>query len=163
VRTTRTYILTRVREKSLGAPVLIGNIYLAAKLIGDDLYKRISTTAVELYNRANEFALTRGLILADTKFEFGLLGPEKVLILIDEVLTPDSSRYWPAAQYEAGRGQPSFDKQFLRDWLVSQGFKKGLESGPSGKEGQGWVIDEEVVEGTSRRYQEAVDMLTKPN
>ena len=101
--------------------------------------------------------------MADTKFEFGLLGPEKELILIDEVLTPDSSRYWPAAQYEVGHGQPSFDKQFLRDWLVSQGFKKGLESGPSGKEEQGWVIDEEVVEGTSRRYQEAVDMLTKPN
>ncbi|KAH7094011.1 phosphoribosylaminoimidazole-succinocarboxamide synthase [Auriculariales sp. MPI-PUGE-AT-0066] len=131
------------------------------KLVGAELYARISKTAIDLYKRAQAYALTRGLILADTKFEFGLYGPEKELILIDEALTPDSSRYWPAADYELGRGQASFDKQFLRDWLVAQGFRKGLESGPEGHEGEGWIIDEEVVRGTSHRYQEAVDMLTK--
>ncbi|EJD48249.1 phosphoribosylaminoimidazole-succinocarboxamide synthase [Auricularia subglabra TFB-10046 SS5] len=135
----------------------------AAKLIGEALYARVSTVALELYKRANSYARTRGLILADTKFEFGLLpghgdGAEPELILIDEVLTPDSSRYWPAADYEPGRSQSSFDKQYLRDWLVSQGFKKGLEAG---LDGNGWTIDGAVVEGTSKRYQEAVDMLTR--
>jgi phosphoribosylaminoimidazole-succinocarboxamide synthase len=130
-------------------------------LIGQDLYAKISSTALELYNRAHTYALTRGLILADTKFEFGLLPNTNELILIDEVLTPDSSRYWPAADYQPGRIQSSFDKQYLRNWLVAQGFRKGLESGPEGREGQGWVISEEVVAGTSARYQEAVDMLTK--
>jgi len=81
------------------------------------------------------------------------------LLLIDEALTPDSSRYWPVEGYAPGKGQPSFDKQYLRDWLVSVGFKKGLESGPIGKEGQGWTIDEDVVEGTRKRYEEAVNLL----
>jgi phosphoribosylaminoimidazole-succinocarboxamide synthase len=94
------------------------------------------------------------VILADTKFEFGLVGDE--LVLIDEVLTPDSSRYWPSVGYVAGGPQPSFDKQFLRDWLVEQGFKKGLEKG---KDGNGWTIDEQVVEGTRERYQQVVDLL----
>ncbi|KZV98801.1 hypothetical protein EXIGLDRAFT_606619, partial [Exidia glandulosa HHB12029] len=133
----------------------------AAKLVGEALYKRVSSVALELYKRAHAYARTRGLILADTKFEFGLLpavgDAEPELILIDEVLTPDSSRYWPAAEYKPGGPQASFDKQYLRDWLVAQGFKKGLESGPSG---DGWTIEEAVVQGTSRRYQEAVDMLT---
>lgn len=126
---------------------------------------------MELYTRAAEYALARGVILADTKFEFGLLPssdstPSSLsskfpnLILIDEVLTPDSSRYWPAASYEPGKGQPSFDKQYLRDWLVEKGFKKGLEDGPQGSApGTGWVIDEEIVQGTAKRYQEAMDLL----
>lgn len=122
----------------------------------------MSSVALELYKRANAYARTRGLILADTKFEFGLLpaagDAQPQLILIDEVLTPDSSRYWPAAEYKPGGPQPSFDKQYLRDWLVTQGFKKGLEAG---KDGTGWTIEESVVEGTSKRYQEAVDMLTR--
>jgi len=78
------------------------------------------------------------------------------VILIDEVLTPDSSRYWPADQYEAGRSQPSFDKQFLRDWLTSSGFKKGLEDGLDGK---GWEMSPDVVEGTRKRYEEAWQLL----
>ena len=87
---------------------------------------------------------------------------EKELILIDELLTPDSSRYWPLEEYAPGKAQqPSFDKQFVRDWLVKAGFRKGLESGPVGKEGQGWFIDEEVVKGTQERYAEAVDLLTR--
>ena len=123
-----------------------------------------------MYEEAANYAQTRGVILADTKFEFGLVSrssngleeEEKELILIDELLTPDSSRYWPLEEYAPGKGQqPSFDKQYVRDWLVKAGFRKGLESGPVGKEGQGWFIDEEVVKGTQERYAEAVDLLTR--
>ena len=124
--------------------------------------------SLKLYEEAANYAQTRGVILADTKFEFGLVSSgsgseeEKELILIDELLTPDSSRYWPLEEYEPGKAQqPSFDKQFVRDWLVKAGFRKGLESGPVGKEGQGWFIDEEVVEGTQERYAEAVELLTR--
>lgn len=84
---------------------------------------------------------------------------QQKLLLVDELLTPDSSRYWPKDVYAPGGAQPSFDKQYLRDWLKSAGFRKGLESGPVGKEGEGWVIDETVVEGTRERYREVVDKL----
>jgi len=134
----------------------------AAKIVGQQLYDQISKAALELYTTASDYVRTRGVILADTKFEFGLVpeGSGKKLILIDELLTPDSSRYWPLNGYKAGGSQPSFDKQYLRDWLVSSGFRKGLESGPLGKEGQGWVIDEDIVKGTRERYAEAVQLLT---
>ncbi|KAJ7682322.1 phosphoribosylaminoimidazole-succinocarboxamide synthase [Mycena polygramma] len=138
----------------------------AAALVGDALYTQISTATLALYTAAAEHAHTRGLILADTKFEFGLVpaGAEQQLILIDELLTPDSSRYWPAAGYEPGRSQPSFDKQYLRDWLVGAGFRKGLEAGPADADGKsrnaGWVIEASVVEGTRKRYEEVVKMLT---
>ncbi|KAI0247104.1 phosphoribosylaminoimidazole-succinocarboxamide synthase [Lactifluus subvellereus] len=128
----------------------------AAALIGQDLYDKISVVAVDLYTAAAEYAATRGLIIADTKFEFGLIDGE--LILIDEALTPDSSRYWPQDGYGPGRSQPSFDKQYLRDWLTSQGFRKGLEGGP---DGQGWTMSDEVVQGTQERYLSARDMLLK--
>ena len=125
------------------------------------MYHKISKVAIELYITAASYASTRGLILADTKFEFGLVSDpgsaEPQLILVDEVLTPDSSRYWPLKDYKPGGPQPSFDKQYLRDWLMSVGFRKGLESG---LDGQGWHIDESVVEGTKRRYEEVVVMLT---
>lgn len=138
---------------------------IAAKIIGQELLDKIASISLQLYSAAAEYALSRGVILADTKFEFGLIpsatGTGKDLILVDEVLTPDSSRYWPLAGYEAGKAQPSFDKQYLRDWLVAAGFKKGLETGPEGKEGEGWVIDEQIVEGTQKRYKEAVDLLTE--
>jgi phosphoribosylaminoimidazole-succinocarboxamide synthase len=109
-------------------------------------------------------AHTRGLILADTKFEFGVIPPSDPcsppkLILIDELLTPDSSRYWPLAGYKPGGSQPSFDKQYLRDWLVGAGFRKGLERGPEGNEGSGWVIEDAVVQGTKKRYEEVAEML----
>ncbi len=81
-------------------------------------------------------------------------------MLIDELLTPDSSRYWPAASYTPGRSQPSFDKQYLRDWLTANGFRKGLENGREGKEGEGWVMEQGVVEGTRKRYAEAYSLLT---
>ncbi|KAG8743950.1 Bifunctional purine biosynthetic protein ade1 [Ceratobasidium sp. 414] len=132
----------------------------AAKIVGKDLCDQISSVAVRIYKEAAEYAATRGVILADTKLEFGLVeaeGREPQLILIDEVLTPDSSRYWPAASYRPGQSQPSFDKQYLRDWLTAEGFKKGLEGG---KDGQGWTMTDDVVEGTRKRYQEAWDLLT---
>ena len=134
----------------------------AAQLIGQDLYNQISSASLELYKAASSYALDRGLILADTKFEFGLVpdAGERRLILVDEVLTPDSSRYWPLDSYVSGKPQPSFDKQYVRDWLVKSGFRKGLESGPEGKEGQGWVVDEDVVKGTRERYTEAVKLLS---
>jgi phosphoribosylaminoimidazole-succinocarboxamide synthase len=137
----------------------------AANLIGQELYDKVSEASLKLYTTAADYAYSRGVILADTKFEFGLVPSStetsKTLILIDELLTPDSSRYWPLSGYTPGGAQPSFDKQYLRDWLVSTGFKKGLESGPEGKEGQGWIIEESVVNGTRERYKEAVDLLTK--
>lgn len=126
----------------------------AATLIGQELYDKISAAAVRLYTAAAEHAATRGLIVADTKFEFGLVDGE--LILIDEALTPDSSRYWPLEGYAPGRNQPSFDKQYLRDWLTSQGFVKGLEDGP---DGEGWTMSEEVVRETRERYLSARDLL----
>ncbi|KAM6496679.1 phosphoribosylaminoimidazole-succinocarboxamide synthase [Amanita muscaria] len=132
----------------------------AAQLIGQALYAQISSLSLQLYTAASSHASIHNLILADTKFEFGLT-QDNQLILIDEVLTPDSSRYWPLESYEPGKPQPSFDKQYLRDWLVGQGFRKGLESGPEGKEGEGWVIDEDVVNGTKERYAEAVKLLTR--
>ncbi|KAJ7498493.1 hypothetical protein FB451DRAFT_1334221 [Mycena latifolia] len=138
----------------------------AAALIGADLYAKISAAALALYSSAAAHAHSRGLILADTKFEFGLFpqspatGSPQELLLIDELLTPDSSRYWPLQGYTAGKSQPSFDKQYLRDWLVGTGFRKGLEAGPEGTT-DGWVIEEKVVDGTQQRYQEVVAMLTK--
>ncbi|KAA1469088.1 phosphoribosylaminoimidazole-succinocarboxamide synthase [Dentipellis sp. KUC8613] len=133
----------------------------AAQLIGSELYERVSNTAVQLYTLAAEYALSRGLILADTKFEFGLIpsadgSASEQLILIDEALTPDSSRYWPAVGYSPGHPQPSFDKQYLRDWLKEQGFRKGLEGG---MDGNGWTMSDAVVEGTKQRYVEARDKL----
>ncbi|EPT01017.1 hypothetical protein FOMPIDRAFT_97987 [Fomitopsis schrenkii] len=134
----------------------------AASIVGQEIYDKISIAAVQLYTAAAEYALTRGLILADTKFEFGLVpspsGGEQ-LILVDELLTPDSSRYWPAEGYKPGGSQPSFDKQYLRDWLTLVGFRKGLESGPQGKGGQGWEMEASVVDGTRKRYLEALKLL----
>ena len=124
--------------------------------MGEETYNRISTVALELYKTASDYALTKGLILADTKFEFGVDLATGEVILIDELLTPDSSRYWPAGQYEAGKSQQSFDKQFLRDWLTSSGFKKGLEGG---LDGEGWTMTPFVVEGTQKRYEEAWQLL----
>jgi phosphoribosylaminoimidazole-succinocarboxamide synthase len=136
----------------------------AAKLIGQELYNQISQVALKLYTTAAEIAETKGIILADTKFEFGLVpsssGHGKDLILIDELLTPDSSRYWPKASYRPGGPQESYDKQYVRDWLVGKGYRKGLESGPEGHEGEGWVIEEEIAHRTRQKYAEAFMQLT---
>lgn len=133
----------------------------AARLIGENLYTRIAGIALDLYKTAAAHALTCGLILADTKFEFGLVpspnGPEE-LILVDEVLTPDSSRYWPLDGYTPGNPQPSFDKQYVRDYLTAVGYQKGFESGPNGN-GEGWGISETVIVGTQMKYRAAKEML----
>jgi phosphoribosylaminoimidazole-succinocarboxamide synthase len=92
------------------------------ELVGADLAGRLRDLSLRIYQRGAEHARTRGILIADTKFEFGVAGDE--LILIDEVLTPDSSRFWPEDQYQPGRGQPSFDKQFVRDWLETTGWDK---------------------------------------
>jgi phosphoribosylaminoimidazole-succinocarboxamide synthase len=126
----------------------ISRATLATK-VGDDLARRLETLSVELYATGAAYALERGLVLADTKFEFGWLEGE--LILIDEALTPDSSRYWPADLYAPGQPQPSFDKQFLRDYLESCSWNKT----PPPPTLPQWVID-----GTAERYREAWRRLT---
>jgi phosphoribosylaminoimidazole-succinocarboxamide synthase len=119
--------------------------------IGDrDLAERVRTASIELYAAAAKAARTRGVILADTKFEFGL-DENDDLVIGDEVLTPDSSRYWPADGYEVGHGQPSFDKQYVRDWAAGSGWDK-TPPAPA--------IPEDIVAGTRARYIEAYETIT---
>ena len=117
--------------------------------IGRELGKQLSQRSIDLYTRGAEFAASKGIIIADTKFEFGLVDDE--LILIDEVLTPDSSRFWPADKYQPGRGQPSFDKQFVRDWLTASGWDKN--SPPP-------ELPAEVIANTRAKYIEAFERVT---
>ena len=121
----------------------------AKKLVGEKYAPKIAELALNLYNTASAFALERGIIIADTKFEFGLDEETDEIVLIDEVLTPDSSRFWPAASYSIGRSQESFDKQYLRDWLTSSGLK--------GKEGVEMSAD--IVQKTKAKYEEAYEKL----
>jgi phosphoribosylaminoimidazole-succinocarboxamide synthase len=122
---------------------------MAAK-VGEARAAEIRDTAIRLYTAAAEYALTRGIIIADTKFEFGLDAGGK-LVLIDEALTPDSSRFWPAATWREGESPESFDKQYIRNWLESIGFDKK----PPAPE-----TPAEIVEKTSQKYQEALKRLT---
>ena len=121
----------------------------AASMIGGELAERVRAVSLDIYRRAVAYSEPRGIILADTKFEFGLLGDK--LIWIDEALTPDSSRFWPADGYQPGRSQPSFDKQYVRDYLERIGWNKQ----PPGPE-----LPPEVVEATRARYREAYRQLT---
>jgi phosphoribosylaminoimidazole-succinocarboxamide synthase len=121
----------------------------AAKTIGRPLAERLRDVSLEIYRRAAEFASARGIIIADTKFEFGLLGDQ--LIWIDEALTPDSSRFWPASQYQPGKPQPSFDKQYVRDYLERIGWNKQ----PPGPE-----LPADVVAATRDKYREAYQRIT---
>lgn len=118
-------------------------------IVGTDLSRRLRNLSLQVYQEGCAHAQTKGIIIADTKFEFGLKGDD--IILIDEVMTPDSSRFWPADDYAAGRGQASFDKQFVRDWLEQSGWDKN--SPPP-------ELPEAVIERTSRRYIEAFERLT---
>jgi phosphoribosylaminoimidazole-succinocarboxamide synthase len=125
----------------------------AAELVGDRaLMKRVAAVSIELYSFAAAHARERGVILADTKFEFGLdeEDPARPLVVGDEVLTPDSSRYWPLDSYEPGRGQPSFDKQYVRDWAAGSGWDRK----PPAPE-----IPQDVVQGTRARYVEAYERI----
>ena len=118
--------------------------------IGKEIASRIKEISIKLYQEASAFALTKGIIIADTKFEFGL-DDKNNLVLIDEILTPDSSRFWPLDQYREGTSQPSFDKQFIRDWLESSGWNK-TPPPPS--------LPLDVITKTSQKYLEAFQKLT---
>lgn len=120
------------------------------EIVGEELSVRLRDLSLEIYRRGSEYARTRGIIIADTKFEFGRIGDD--LILIDEVLTPDSSRFWPEDLYEPGQGQPSFDKQFVRDWLVDSGWDRN--SPPPG-------LPDDVVARTRDKYIEAYERLSQ--
>jgi phosphoribosylaminoimidazole-succinocarboxamide synthase len=122
-----------------------------ALLVGEDRYDELERISIEVYESAAEYALTRGIIIADTKFEFGLDGLTNELVLGDEVLTPDSSRFWPADSYQVGMSPPSFDKQYLRNWLETLVWNK---------EAPGPEIPAEVVAETQARYVEAYETLT---
>jgi phosphoribosylaminoimidazole-succinocarboxamide synthase len=122
----------------------------AAELVGADVLSEVERIAISLYTFASEHAAERGVIIADTKFELGYDNGGQ-LVLGDEALTPDSSRFWPADEYEAGRGQPSFDKQYVRDYCEALGWDKAYP-GPE--------LPEEVVAGTRARYVEAFELLT---
>ena len=123
----------------------------AAELVGADRLAQVEQISLELYGFAAEHALERGIIIADTKFEFGVEGNGQV-VLGDEALTPDSSRFWPADDYEPGRSQPSFDKQYVRDYCESLGWDKTYP-GPE--------LPDDVVAGTRARYVEAFEQLTE--
>ena len=122
----------------------------AAKLLGKELAEKVSRVSIQLYKAAAEYALTRGIIIADTKFEFGLDAAGE-LYLIDEALTPDSSRFWPADQYAVGKNPPSFDKQYVRDWLEASGWDKKAP-GPE--------LPDDVAAKTGEKYREAYTRLT---
>jgi phosphoribosylaminoimidazole-succinocarboxamide synthase len=131
----------------------------AAELVGEPLMQKLRALTVEIYSAAAAYALERGVILADTKFEFGFAldaagDPTGELLLVDEVLTPDSSRYWPADEYEPGRDQPSFDKQYLRNWLLAE-----CAAGRWDKQAPGPQVPVEVIASTIARYREAARRL----
>ena len=119
------------------------------EIVGSEVSEELRTRSIDLFNRGATYALERNIIIADTKFEFGRLDDR--LILIDEILTPDSSRFWPADQYQPGQSQPSFDKQFVRDWLSATDWDKN--SPPP-------ALPDDVVEKTRQKYVEAYERLT---
>lgn len=121
----------------------------AVKLLGAELAEKVRDKTIAIYSKCADYALTKGIILADTKFEFGL-DPSGELILADEVLTPDSSRFWDLEKYQVGRGQESFDKQYLRDWLQVNGYR---EKAPD-------TLPQEVIDITRGKYFEAFERLT---
>lgn len=121
-----------------------------SEILGEEVTTRLREISLQLYNEASEYARTRGIIIADTKFEFGR-DKDSEIILIDEALTPDSSRFWPADQYEAGKSQPSFDKQFVRDYLETLDWNKTPPAPP---------LPPEIAQATTARYLEAYRLLT---
>ncbi len=122
----------------------------AVEILGRDIAEKVKNAAIAIYKECAQYALTRGIIIADTKFEFGL-DENGTLTLIDEVLTPDSSRFWPADSYQPGSSPPSFDKQYVRDWLEASGWDK---KAPAPK------LPPEVIAKTAEKYREALTRLT---
>ena len=123
----------------------------AAKIVGAELARQVRDVSIRLYSEASDYARTRGIIIADTKFEFGVDEAGK-LYLIDEILTPDSSRFWPAAEHRVGTSPPSFDKQIVRDWLETQPWNK---KHPAPR------LPADVLKRTSEKYQEVLGLLTQ--
>ena len=121
------------------------------KIVGADIAAQVRNMAIKLYTAASDYASKKGIIIADTKFEFGL-DDKGTVHLIDEVLTPDSSRFWPASSYQVGMSPPSFDKQFVRDWLESQ---------PWNKKAPAPHLPDDVAQKTTEKYSEALRLLTK--
>lgn len=119
------------------------------RLVGDEMARTLRRMSIEIYEHGRAYAATRGIIIADTKFEFGLVDGE--VVLIDEVLTPDSSRFWPEVSYRPGTSPPSFDKQFVRDYLEATGWDKSPPPPP---------LPPEVIDGTRSKYIEAFERLT---
>lgn len=119
------------------------------KTVGSDLAQKIKKVSVDLYQKASLYALSKGIIIADTKFEFGLLGRD--LVLVDEIFTPDSSRFWPVESYAPGKSQPSLDKQFVRDYLESTSWDKQSPPPP---------LPAEIIAKTSEKYMEIYRLLT---
>jgi phosphoribosylaminoimidazole-succinocarboxamide synthase len=141
-------IFTPATKETTGHDVNIDEA-TTRKLLGDELYEELRARSIDIYLRAAAYAAERGVILADTKFEFGFSAGE--LLLVDEVLTPDSSRYWPADQWRPGIDPPSFDKQYVREWLEARGWDKN----PPAPD-----LPDEVVAGTRARYVEAYERIT---
>ncbi len=144
-----TPLFTPSTKADLGAHDENITVADAKSRIGEGLLKKIQELSLAIYSRGRDLAAERGIIIADTKFEFGLDG--KDILLIDEVLTPDSSRFWPAAKYVPGQSQPSFDKQYLRDWLSGTGWDK-TPPPPT--------LPAEVIAETRKKYLEAYELLT---
>ncbi len=149
-------LFTPATKAESGHDENISRAQLAA-LVGAELAKRLEDVTIALYRAAHAYALGKGVILADTKFELGFLGAgagapgrEATLTLIDEILTPDSSRYWDAARYKAGTTPPSYDKQYVRDFLVASGWNK---------EPPAPALPPEVVQGTTQRYLECYERI----
>ena len=127
------------------------NFEQCINIVGSDIANKVKDLSIAIYSKARDYAESKGILIADTKFEFGTLDNGEI-ILIDEVLTPDSSRFWPKALYEAGRGQESYDKQIVRDYLTSIGWDK---KPPPPK------LPDEIAEKTSNKYIEVLDLLTQ--
>jgi len=141
-------IFTPATKEETGHDINVSEAEMA-EAVGTELTTRLRKLSLAIYRKAADYAATRGIIIADTKFEFGRIGEE--IILVDEVLTPDSSRFWPAAQYAPGQPQPSFDKQYVRDYL---------ESIPWNKQPPAPELPRDVVRRTSEKYLEAYRLLT---
>jgi len=141
-------IFTPSTKEDVGHDVNVSQKYVEGQL-GKGVTDRLEEISIALYNKASRYAESKGIIIADTKFEFGIY--DKEIILIDEILTPDSSRFWPKDQYKPGGGQPSFDKQFVRDYLETLTWDKT----PPGPE-----LPDEIVQKTSQKYLQALTMIS---
>ncbi|MBN1787784.1 MAG: phosphoribosylaminoimidazolesuccinocarboxamide synthase [Sedimentisphaerales bacterium] len=145
-------IFTPATKEELGAHDENIDFDRCVEIVGKETSEYIRDKSIEIFKKAGEYAVTKGIILADTKFEWGVVDDK--IILIDEVLTPDSSRFWPADKYAPGRDQESYDKQFVRNYLESINFDKS---------GEGIVLPDDITQKTSEKYIEAYEQLTGCN